>query len=226
MAVPYPGNVPSNVNKDARYSVVNGPDGYRVRLIFQVSHRERALLTTDDHAELVEMVNEVKLEHNGVAGGAFYINEYNDVLVPTMEDGTCYAGQYEKFLEFDLSGDGSGPIISPEVPPGLQPGDAWNGPHVGVRYKLTAGAKDIAYTRKAGPNREITERLSFACGAKDAERLARRLGRVKGESGGRIYINEARAFFSPPSGPDDQYTYLGSLDEDLWFPPPDVPGRI
>ena len=55
----YPGLAPSNVNKDAKYSVVSGEGGYEVRLC-NASSREVALLTTGDHDELVDMVNTVK----------------------------------------------------------------------------------------------------------------------------------------------------------------------
>jgi hypothetical protein len=219
MAVPYPGNIPSNVSKDAKYSVRSGDGGYEIRLIFRLSAKEKALLTTDDHEELVEMVNDVKIECNGAPGGAFYINEFLDVLVPTTT-GECYfAGTYQRLLEFDLDGE----TIGPRAREGLRPGEPWPGPHVGIRYKLNAGGNDISYERPSGPNRVITERLSDVHGAAAASRLARRIAVVKGESGGRIYLNECGEFFAPPSARHDEYTYLGALDDDLWFPPPEVP---
>jgi hypothetical protein len=56
----YPGHVPSNVARDAKYSVVWGSEGrMEVRLIYRISGGERVLLTTDRHDELVEMVNEI-----------------------------------------------------------------------------------------------------------------------------------------------------------------------
>lgn len=219
MAIPYPGNIPSNVAKDAKYSVVNGKEGFEVRLIFRLSSRETELLTTDKHPELIEMVNEVKREHAGVPGGAFYINEFFDVLVPTIE-GECYfAGTYQRMLQFDIE---DGTIVSPKSPPGVQPGERWSGPHVGIRYTLKAGGRDIAYKRVSG-RRETEYRLSDEHGADAAARLARRLAGNKGDAGGRIYLNEAGEFFSPPSQIGGDHIYLGGLDEDLWFPPPDLP---
>lgn len=219
MALPYPGNIPSNVSKDAKYSVISGPDGHEVRLVYRLSSREKALLTTDGHPDLVDMVNDVKLEMNGAAGGAFYINEFYDVLVPTTK-GECYfAGTYQRLLEFDL---GEGQTIGPRAPAGLEPGAPWAGPHVGIRYRLKAGGRDISYTRVSG-NREREYRLSDEHGADEAAALAKRLSVHKGDAGGRIYLNEAGEFFSPPPGPDQDFVYLGSLDEDLWFPPPEVP---
>jgi hypothetical protein len=81
MAIPYPGNVPSNVGKDAKYSVAREDGEFVVKLLYRMSARERELLTNDEHPALVDMVNAVKTEHNGVPGGAFYINEYHDTLL-------------------------------------------------------------------------------------------------------------------------------------------------
>ncbi len=218
MMMTYPGLVPSNVSKDAKYSVRNGESGWEVHLLYRVSSRERALLANSSHQRLVEMVNEVKEQYAGAPGGAFYINEFSDVLVPAGEE--CYfAGIYENLLEFDFDGT----VISPQAAADLSPGDPWPGPHVGVRYTLVAGANDIKYElRKGRITRE--ERLSDYVSDAAARGLAKRLAKVKGESGGRIYINECCQFFGPaPVG--DGHVYLGALDDDPWFPPPDVPGR-
>jgi hypothetical protein len=92
-------------------------------------------------------VSPVKLELTGDPGGAFYINEYRDVLVPdTSNGGSVYAGNYTRDLEFDYNGT----PITPRPPQGLSPGDPWPGPHVGIRYTLMAGGRDIRYELKSG----------------------------------------------------------------------------
>ena len=121
--------------------MVSGRDGYEVRLIYCLSSGEEVLLTTDAHPELVEMVNHVKVEKTGKPGGAFYINEFFDVLVPTTSGGCFFAGTYQGALEFDL---GDGQTVGPRAPEGVKPGDAWAGPHVGISYVLKKGRRDIA----------------------------------------------------------------------------------
>ena len=217
MTMPYPGLVPSNVNKDAKYSVVHGDEGMQVRLLFQLNHKEKAILTTDRHDELVEMVNAVKQADGAAPGGAFYINEYFDVLVPSSS-GCCFAGTYERVLEFDLDGE----TVSPHRPPGVEPGDEWPGPHVGIGYVLAAGGADIYYKTKNGKI-ERREDLSDHVGATAAAKLAGRLAAIRGAEGGRIYINECGEFFAPPRAGATGHVYLGALDEDAWFPAPDVP---
>jgi len=218
VAVPYPGNIPSNVGKDAKYSVGREDGEFVVKLLYRMSARERELLTNDEHPELVEMVNRVKVQHNGTPGGAFYINEYHDVLVPTVGKGCFFAGTYQLRLEFKFE-DG---LVSAHPPEDLRPGDPWPGPRVGIRHKLKAGGRDVAFVRKEG-NRETEFRLSDEHGATEAARLARRLAAVIGDAGGRIYINEASEFFAPSRVQDGDATYLGSLGDDVWFPPPSVP---
>jgi len=214
--IPYPGYAPSNVSKEAKYSIRYGSTGMEVHLTYSVGPRERELLTTADHAPLVAMVNAVKEAANGAPGGAFYINEFKDVIVTSTAGVAYFAGFYEPLLEFNLDDT---TIVSAKAPAGLRTGDPWPGPRHGVPYQLAAGGNDIYYKHLRG-SRETTYYLSDLHGAGPARGLANRLAALKGTAGGRIYINEQCEFFDPRDR-----VYLGSLDDDPWFSPPDVPGR-
>lgn len=210
----YTGVHPSNVSKDAKYSVTAAGE---IKLVYRATDRERWLLSTADHDKLAGMVDAVKMQVNGTRGGVFYINEFGDVLVPDPDMGAPYwAGHYGEVIEFTFETT----VISSIAPPSLKPGDAWLGPHVGIRYVLMAGGNDIKYPLKDG-RRETEVRLSDHVGASAAARLANRLAQVKGTSGGRIYINERCEFFGPVSTNDySKFLYMGNLHEDLWFPAP------
>jgi hypothetical protein len=213
----YTGLSPLRVSKDAKYSVTAGG---AIRLEYRESARVRYLLTTELHPRLAEMVNDVKRTVNGADGGAFYINEFRYVLVPDGEGGPCFwAGQFDETLVFqDQSND---ILVSPEAAPGLLPGDEWLGPHVGIPYVLVAGGTDVRWEKVDGRRREIVL-LSDFHGASAARQLGMRLARHKGTSGGRIFINERAEFFSRiDEGQDSRYIYLGALDEDPWFLPPE-----
>ena len=215
--VRYTGLAPANAATDASYSVVGPESAPEIRLKYRISHRERALLTTDEHPDLVHMVNDVKKALSGSVGGRFYINEFRDVLVPDGSGGSYWAGKYQESLEFDFDGT----IIGPDAPAALEPGDVWEGPHAGVLYVLAAGAKDIKYRLRLGKI-ERTEYLSEVVGVEAARALAARLGAVKGSEGGRFYINEACNFFAPPRQDQVDFTFLGRLEEDdQWFYPPE-----
>jgi hypothetical protein len=211
----YPGRVPSNVNKDAKYSIKHVRDGMEVTVLYPVGPGERELLATADHAALVEMVNAVKVAANGAPGGSFYINEFRDVIVPSTSGVAYFAGIYEPTLEFNLEGA----IVSAKAAAGLRPGNLWPGPRAGVAYVLAAGGNDIYYMEETG-SRQKKILLSQLCDEASARALAQRLAKIKGTAGGRIYINEECEIFDPATN-----VYLGSLDDDPWFPPPDVPGR-
>jgi mRNA-degrading endonuclease RelE of RelBE toxin-antitoxin system len=210
---PYGGNTSHGIAKDTRYTAKL--DG-SVQLVYYVGRNERALLTTDAHSELVEMVNEAKRVGGGTAGGGFVINEYRHVLVPTLSAGTLYAGRYTRDLEFEFEGT----LISPVAPPDIGPGDVWPGPHVGMKYKLTARAADISYDELTSRNTIKTICLSDYCPDGEADDLLRRLRRIKPD-GGALYINEARELFAPVNR-DTGYErcYIGHLGRHPWFPEP------
>ena len=216
--MPYEGNIPSNVNKDAKYSVVYGAAGkMEVRLIYRLGRGEKALVTTASHPDLVRKVNDVKEEFGLGSGGAFYINEFGHVLVPAGAECYC-AGRYERYLEFDFEGA----RISPQAPASLKPGEVWPGPRVGVAYTLSADGSDIRYSRQTRPSVTKEFRLSEEVGEPAATRLARRLSRHK-RGGGRVYINEAREFFAPIGSDGEwEHIYLGSLGDDEWFSAPRI----
>lgn len=211
----YKGYTPSNVAKDAKYTVSAAEE---VRLTYRVDNRTKELLTTGKHPKLVKMVNAVKHALNGVPGGVFYINEFGDVLVPGKSPSTSHwAGHYDKTLKFSFGES----HLSPEAPPHLRPGDKWPGPHPGVRYVLCAGGGDIKYELKSG-NRITEVRLSDEVGEAAAKATAARVRAVKGPSGGRFYINERCEMFAPVSANDyEHFVYLGHLEESAWFDPPD-----
>lgn len=215
MARRYSGNSPSNVSKDAKYSVVRSSNGWEIRVIYRLSAEEKALVTTADHPKLVDLVNGVKEDYQGVPGGAFYIDEYRHVLVPT-DEGCMFAGYYDEDLQFRFEGND----IGPRAPAYLEPGQEWPGPRVGIPYTLSADGRDIRYKAETRPNVLTERRLSKALGNTAAVRLAKELSRYK-PGGGRLYLNEAREFFAPVDRDGDRLTiYLGPLADLEWFPDP------
>jgi hypothetical protein len=213
--VRYTGHSPSNVARDAKYTVTLAGD---VRLVYRLDSRTKELLTTAAHPKLVERVNDVKTAMRSQPGGQFYINEYGDLLVPDGTGGNCYyAGHYEQTLEFEYDGV----IISPQAPAGLKPGEEWKGPHAGISYVLAAGGQDVKYTAKDG-RRRTEHRLSDALGMPAARATAARITAIKGSSGGRFYINERCELFAPVAQNDyEHFVYIGHLEDSPWFDPPD-----
>jgi len=218
MAHVFEGNWPMSVRKAAKYSVKHEDGRYVVAIVYEFGEGEKWYPTTDEHDELVEMVNRIKMEVNGFFGGPFYINEYRQVIVPAGNPTIYYyAGEYHDDLVFDFEGYKlSGKAISLDGKP-LSPNDQWEGPHQGIPYKLSAGAKDISYEIVIGPKRKREVRLTKVVGETAAKRTIAKIAEVIGYQGGRFYVNEFRQLFTGMP-----YRYIGELkDDDPWFPKPE-----
>ena len=224
----FEGNCPRNVSKDAKYGIrtgtANGRRGPVVALVFNAPDDERWHATTDEHPELVGMVNRVKSSVGSPPNGVFYINEFMQVIVPTIaSEEYYYAGQYETPLKFEFEGR----ILSGEAVDldgnSLSPGDVWSGPHPGIPYILAATGVDIKYKTNPRPRVEKEIRLSTAIGSDRAAKVAEGIRAVKGFSGGRFYVNEFRNVFAPVwEGQEWRYLYIGNLDMENWFHAPDI----
>jgi hypothetical protein len=223
--VRFEGNCPRNVAKYAKYAVRTYNERLVVGLVYETQDGERWYVTNEAHPELVEMVSSVKLELSGHPGGAFYINEYHQVIVPgTGTEEYFLAGEYTRPLRFEFEGHVlSGEPVRDDGTP-LEPGEEWHGPRPGIPYVIRADGRDIYYKLRPRPNVERRIFLSRHVGQEAAASIARRLLAYKGWGGGRFYVNEWRAMFAPV-GADPSITavYLGRLGPtDPWFPKPNV----
>ena len=218
------GNVPSNVNKDAKYVVRRGEDGSVISLTYSSEDDERWYVSTEEHSELAEMVNEVKTAVSGSPNGSFYINEYHQVIVPAVgSDEYYYAGEYHKPLKFEFEGKIlSGEPVDLEGNP-ISAGDYWVGPHPGIPYVLQAGGKDIYYKFSPRPNVEKKVLLSKIIGPIESQKIAKNVLSIKGFEGGRFYVNEFGCMFAPvQEGFVTKYKYIGKIDFERWFPKPEI----
>lgn len=220
--IEFKGNIPANVSKDASYSVKRNKDGkYVIGLVYRSMEEEIWHPSTDEHTELVEKINEIKVHFSGMPGGKFYINEYNQVLVPTAENKYYYAGEYDSPIFFEFEGKKiSGEAVSLDGKQ-LNIGDNWEGAHVGIPYILNAGGKDITYKYSPRENVTIEKKLSKQVGKSVATLVAREIADIKGLEGGRFYVNEYKNIFAPlTSEYGNEYVYIGKLDLVNWFPKP------
>lgn len=215
----YKGNCPKNVARDAKYRIRTYSGEPVVELTYEADGGLRWLATTEEHPALVKMVNDVKMEVNERRNGSFYINEYQQVIVPDTEGNNFLAGEYTGSLRFEfqgliLSGEGMSLLGQP-----LQRGAGWDGPHPGIPYRLAAGGRDIYYKARPHPNMEQRICLSEYIGERAAAGVAASIADLKGHEGGRFYVNEWRQMFAPINGTQVSYIYLGPLNISKgWFP--------
>lgn len=222
----YTGNCPESVKKDAKYHIRVEGNEYVVGITYTTDSGEYWTPTTTEHPELVAMVNRIKDEFNAQKGGAFYINEYRQVIVPTTEGYFC-AGEYHKILTFTLKNFADDVDVEISGKPRgldgnkLKLGETWEGCLMGIPYILTAGGNDIRFEIKLSETHFRKVLLSRATNPAAARALARRLSRTIGnDQGGRFYINDQREMFKPITENGwVKYIYIGKLQEDdPWFP--------
>lgn len=223
------GNCPGNVARDAKYAV--RADGQHrtpvVALTYRATDEERWHVTTEEHPELVAMVNQVKVAAGDAQNGPFYINEYQQVIVPAGRDARYFlAGEYTRPLRFSFEGNTLSGEAVDFAGKRLSPGDRWVGPHAGIPYVLKAGGKDVAFDVEVRQNVTRTVRLSKVIGENRATEVAHRIRAVKGFDGGRFYVNEWREMFAPVVREGTlEYLYLGPIDlgeggASTWFEKP------
>lgn len=239
----YRGVWPQNVSKLAKYAVRFVDGEWRVTVLYEADVGLQYLAVEGNSLELAERINAVKASLGQSPGGAFYINEYRHVLVPVKaEDSSStgshyyYAGLFQADLSFDFEGQ---PLSTRPLRPdgtSLEPGDSWAGPRPGVPYVLAAGAGDIYFSTPALTDEDppavrpnMTRKVKLSRILRDPARLAtavRPVAAIRGHLGGRFYVNEHGAMFTPVDAGDGNgldYVYCGTIQASAWFPVPRIP---
>lgn len=239
----YRGVWPQNVSSLAKYALRFLDSVWKITVQYEVGDGLRYLAVEGSTSDLQKRVNEIKATVGDAPGGAFYVNEYRHVVVPVRSDGASgtgshyyFAGKLESDFRFEFEGRAlsTRPVRTDGV--ALSPGDTWVGPRPGIPYVLAAGATDIYFETPAltdedpptvRPNMTRKVQLSRVLGDKGAlSRAVRPVAQVRGHTGGRFYVNEHGAMFSPTGAGDGNgidYVYCGQLDRTAWFPEPSTP---
>jgi len=236
----YRGLWPQNVSRLAKYGVRFIDRVWRISVLYEADEGLRFLAVDNAVGDLAERINAVKQAVGDGPGGAFYVNEYRHVIVPIRDStsgvaGSAYysAGRLDVDLTFEFEG---APLSTRPVRPDgtlLQPGESWVGPRPGVPYVLSAGGGDVYYETPAltdddpprlrpGMTRKVS--LSKVLADKDAVAHAvQPVAAIRGHAGGRFYVNEHSAIFSPIDKGDGNgldYIFCGTIDKTAWFPEP------
>jgi hypothetical protein len=238
----YRGVWPQNVSKLAKYAIRFIDGDWKVSVLYEAGEGLRYLAVEGAGNDLIAQVNAVKTLLREQPGGAFYVNEYRHVIVPVKGDpasGTgshyYYAGRLWTDFSFEFEGEPltTKPVHRNGTP--LEPGEHWGGPRPGIPYVLAAGGGDIYYetpaltdgdlpavrpsmTRQVRLSRVLEDRVSVA-------QTIRPIASIRGHQGGRFYVNEHGAMFTPIEAGDGNgldYVYCGQINPSAWFPEPDV----
>jgi hypothetical protein len=240
---PYRGVWPQNVSRLAKYAVRFVDGDWKVTVSFETEEGPRYLAVQGASADLADRVNAIKTAVHSQLDGAFYVNEYRHILVPVIDSGLSgtaslfyCAGRLEDDLLFEF--DGKLLTGRPERPDGtpLNNGEHWVGPRPGIPYVLSPGGADIYYetpvltddhppTVRPSVTRRVllSKVLQNKCMASEPAKVRY----VLGHQGGRFYVNEYAAMFTPVGEGDGSgldYVYCGQIDKRVWFPEPTLDG--
>lgn len=239
----YRGVWPQNVSKLAKYAVRFLDNTWKITVLYEAGEGLRYLAVEGASDDLANRINAVKTALRNQPGGAFYLNEYRHIIVPVSggagpgaSSHYYYAGRLDTELQFDFEGKplSTKPVRSDGKP--LNPKDQWVGPRPGIPYVLAAGGQDIYYESAAlteddppqvRPN--MTRKVMLSKVLRDSDRVkaaVRPIHEVRGHQGGRFYVNEHGAMFTPVSAGDGNgldFVFCGMIDRTAWFPEPRVP---
>lgn len=238
----YRGLWPQNVSKLAKYALRFLDGAWKITVLYEAGEGLRYLAVDGEGASLIQRINAVKTALRNQLGGAFYVNEFRHVLVPVADSsgsgfGSHYysAGRLETDLTFEF--EGARLTTKPVRPDGssLAPGDRWLGPRPGIPYVLAAGGSDIYYESPALTDTEppsvrlgMTRKVQLSKVLRDksaVSRPVRLVASVRGHQGGRFYVNEHGAMFTPVGAGDGSgldYIYCGQIERAAWFPEPRI----
>lgn len=229
----YRGVWPKNVSKLAKFTVRSHDNAWRVCVLCDVGSGLRYLALDKDRDDVAAMVNAVKTSLGQSPGGIFYVNEYRHIVVPVESGEYYYAGRLTGNLMFHFEGAplSTSPTKTDGTP--LAAGDSWVGPRPGIPYVLAAGGEDIYYSTPALTDTDpptvrpmTTQKVLLSRVVRNAalvRRAVEPIALVKGFQGGRFYVNEHRAIFTPIDKNDGNgidYVFCGTLDPSAWFPEP------
>jgi hypothetical protein len=210
----YKGNCPSGTLPTASYILRFKRKHHVVALCDRTSGAPRWFDSIDDHPSLVAMVLAAFRACEASLDNAFYINEYQQVLVPSGSARCILAGEYPGTLHFENgTRQWSADVVS------VRPGDQWPGPPVGMPYVLDRSNGDIYYRSAGGTGRVL---LSTAVGSVNARAVTSSLCSALGQVHSHPFlVNERSHTFAPTRSAKTPYVYLGRIDvSSAWFPNP------
>ena len=173
-------------------------------------------LRCDASSQLADAVAHAK-RRAGCEGGAFAINEFGQVIVPASGSTERYlVGRLDGRLLFENPFCRERPIDLGDNA-GLQPGDPWKLPYVGIPYNLHRAGHIYFY--RLGENGGASE-----LPPRQDPRLVRALRDIRPRGPVRFIVNPAGLVLTKSSGDERQNSeedwqpiYIGSISFPLWF---------
>ncbi len=181
-------------------------------------HEDRLLCSAVDcdvARELVDIVNSAKKKLSYSEGGSFVINEFGQIIVPSTKGNRerLYVGDLVGILEFE----------NPETKEifdfgddGLNVGDRWNRPYLGMKFKLSFYYPGNYPTISAYKDVNEDEQEEIFPQEQDEE-LIENLIKIRGSRKGCRFIVNHQGVVLTKVEPNWKPVYVGHINYRKWF---------
>jgi hypothetical protein len=196
--------------------------------VYYGEHSDDLTPADDPHTELVDLVNFLKQQQGGQAGGRFHLNEFGQVFArmqaPAGSGQSIHvvgvrAGQVETYTRNITFERGQ---LNPQAV--VQEGQKWPGPRCGVSYKFAArgnaqqpsGNLDEVFVLVGGSLQQLSAVARINPYPPNRGAVADFLAALRRQlpTGGRFRVNEhGRAFTS------DTNVFISNIPRSTWFKP-------
>ena len=165
--------------------------------------------------KLTESVNKAKKIMANIPGGAFVINEFGQVIVPSGDGNgkRLLVGEVDGVMLLENPLDGSFIDLSDDEE--LQVGDVWEKPYLGVKYNLSKRSNIYYYDK-------TRDKVIYP--VIQDKTLISKLRKVRRYGSARFIVNQHGIVLTKiPEGEyrenDDQWksVYVGRINYNLWF---------
>ena len=160
--------------------------------------------------ELANSVNSVKNTYHFNDGGSFLINEFGQVIVPTIGDGRVLVGEIDGKILFENVLNGG--LIDLSDTSNISFGDPWTLPYIGIPYNYDPSG-GVLFQERKGTFREFATN-------QDSD-LNSKLHRIRNGEYCRFIVNPWGVVLTkkPPYlyGGQWESVYVGKINYDMWF---------
>ena len=173
---------------------------------------ECPIIVTPAAEAMARAVNETKSRHAGHPGGSFVINEFGQVLSPIQNT-------RQRFLVGDAHGTlwfenpwHDDQRLTLNAADGLDCGDEWKLPYLGLQYQLSAGSEIYFW-------REDEERSGKEMPPRQDRDLVELLRQIRPNGAVRFIVNHyGLVLTKKPIGRDQwQAVFVGKINAEKWF---------
>lgn len=225
-----PQQLPTCPGRDSRFTIRhNSNEQGNPWWVFYESPAGQLIPSDHSHAELVELVNDLKEQMGNAPGGSFSINEHGQVIARTSADAGhggnaihligVSRGQVQTYATPICFRQG---VLDPTVV--LQEGEPWLGPLCGMTYSFAAPGNpkppsrnlDEVFVEIEGTIHQLSSDAHIRPYPPATGSLADCLRALRRQlpSGGRFRVNEHGRSFTSNSN-----LFIGCIPIDQWFPP-------